>query len=68
LDKFTPKQFETLTILIGNLLKKYKLDISVVRGHYEYDTAILQGKTCPNFDVNCYRNELYLLKEIGDVL
>ena len=63
---FSEKQMEKLTILVGNLMKKYNIPINNVKGHYEYDTA--NGKTCPNFNMNLYRNQLKALDWIGNIL
>ncbi len=47
--KYTPKQWEALKTLVGALVDKYP--DAAVKGHYQFDTAIAQGKTCPDFDV-----------------
>ena len=47
---FTAKQFESLSRLVRILAAAYK--IKNIRGHYEYDTAQEQGKTCPNIDMD----------------
>lgn len=48
-DIFTESQIVTLRRQIISLLQVYPA--AQVCGHYEFDTAIKQGKTCPNFDV-----------------
>ena len=46
---FSSKQLETLKLLVKTLRSIYA--ITEIKGHYEYDTAIAQGKTCPNLDM-----------------
>ncbi|MBN2833857.1 MAG: N-acetylmuramoyl-L-alanine amidase [Candidatus Delongbacteria bacterium] len=55
-DTFSGKQFESLKCLISTLLSIYPN--VVIKGHYEYDTAIIQGKTCPNIDMELLREKL----------
>lgn len=46
----TSKQEETLKLLVKTLCQLYNLKPeSDVFGHYEFDSAIKQGKTCPGF-------------------
>ena len=49
-DRFTPQQWDALTLLVSDLMAAYPT-ITAVKGHYEWDTGAAQGKTCPNFDV-----------------
>ncbi len=53
---FTGRQFLNLKELVKTLTSVYK--IKHIKGHYEYDTAKVQGKTCPNIDMDWLRNEL----------
>lgn len=46
IDEFTPKQFESLDILILELKEIYGISTDNIIGHYKVST-----KTCPNFDV-----------------
>jgi N-acetylmuramoyl-L-alanine amidase len=46
--EFSAAQMLSLRELVISLLKKYNLTEENVFGHYEFDTAIAQGKTCPN--------------------
>lgn len=48
-DKFTQEQWDALAELVGNLKNTYHN--ASVHGHYEFASAVEQGKTCPNFDV-----------------
>ncbi len=50
-DKFTPKQFETLRWILDKWTTSYKIDPSKILGHYQFDTAKRQGKTCPNVPI-----------------
>jgi len=36
-------------------MAKYGLNLRQIFGHYEFDTAIVQGKTCPNLNANWMR-------------
>lgn len=51
-DKFTCEQWESLRDLVKGLYNEFKP--ARIAGHCEYDTAIKQGKTCPNFDVRSW--------------
>lgn len=52
MDKFTRSQWDALKTLLQQLLN---MDPQAqIKGHYEFDTAQAQGKTCPNFDVQAY--------------
>jgi N-acetyl-anhydromuramyl-L-alanine amidase AmpD len=50
-DYFTPEQFETLEIVINNLLMEYPQ--AEVLGHRDLDPH----KTCPNFNVKEWWND-----------
>ena len=50
---FSNMQFQSLILLIQKLKEKYP--IKHITGHYEYDTAQEQGKTCPNIDMDYLR-------------
>jgi len=50
---FTSKQFESLQKLVKKLQFQYK--ITSIQGHYEFDTAQEQGKTCPNINMDWLR-------------
>jgi N-acetylmuramoyl-L-alanine amidase len=52
---FKPAQYSALRKLVQSLLSKYGLTADKVFGHYEFDTAIAQGKTCPNLDADWLR-------------
>ena len=53
---FTAKQFDSLKKLVKKLSLEFK--IGSIKGHYEFDTAQEQGKTCPNIDMNWLRKLL----------
>ncbi len=53
---FTGKQFDSLKKLVKRLSGQY--NIRKIKGHYEYDTAKEQGKTCPNIDMDYLRSIL----------
>lgn len=50
-DLFRPVQFTSLEKLVSMLEAMFP--IKSIKGHYEYDS----NKTCPNFDVEKWRNE-----------
>lgn len=52
---FKSAQYYSLQKLVQSLMAKYGLNPDNVYGHYEFDTAIAQGKTCPNLDANWIR-------------
>lgn len=52
---FRVEQYSALRKLVQSLLNKYGLKPENVFGHYEFDTAIAQGKTCPNLDADWLR-------------
>jgi hypothetical protein len=74
LDKFTAKQFETLRWCLETWMAAYKIPVDKIFCHYEWDTAIKQGKTCPNIKIGTIRKwlllkddnllEPYLLKQL----
>lgn len=51
---FSSVQFNSLLKLIKDLSKKYP--IKNITGHYEYDTAKEQDKSCPNIEMDYLRN------------
>ncbi len=59
LDNYKPtvKQYEALIKLVLELIKKYNIDISNIRGHNEFEGVT---KTCPGrmFDMNEFRGIL----------
>ena len=58
-NEFTLKQFESLAGLIEELVRKFGIPRENIKGHYQFDTA--GGKTCPNFDVDKFK-DVYLNK------
>jgi hypothetical protein len=52
-DKFTRQQFDTLRYNIDGLLLRY-MDIkkTEIYCHSQFESAIKQGKTCPNIPIN----------------
>jgi N-acetylmuramoyl-L-alanine amidase len=55
---FTAKQFGALKKLVKTISVQF--NIISVKGHYEFDTAREQGKTCPNIDMDHLRALLKL--------
>lgn len=52
-DSFTPKQRENAKMLVKFLIEQYSIPVDNVLGHYEVAT---DGRTCPNFDMDWFRN------------
>jgi len=53
-NNFTYKQFDALFSLVRGLMNSYNIDIDGILGHYE--TPASHGKTCPNFNMDIFRN------------
>lgn len=51
IDQFSDEQWVSLKKLCLSIMNHYGLSLDQVMCHYEFDTAIKQGKTCPNFKV-----------------
>ena len=51
---FTEKQFNSLAILIKELISLYNIDMDNIIGHYQCKGT---NKTCPNFDVDVFKEE-----------
>ena len=58
-DEFTECQMESLQMLVKELMAKYEIKEKSVIGHYQCTTA--NGKTCPNFDVDDWKQAVFLL-------
>lgn len=52
---FTPKQFQSLSVLIKELKSKFKIDNKNIIGHYQCKDN--GGKTCPNFNVDRFKTD-----------
>jgi hypothetical protein len=50
--KYTLAQWSVLKLLASQLKSRY--NNAEIKGHREFDTAIAQGKTCPDFDVQVW--------------
>lgn len=60
------KQYECLKVFVHAL--KILFNVEKIEGHNVYDTAKEQGKTCPNMDMDKFREELQLLTNGGHTL
>lgn len=49
-NQFTTAQWDSLKHLLISIMDHHGLTEDAIHCHHEYDTAIAQGKTCPNFD------------------
>lgn len=55
--EFTELQFSALQMLIKELVDQYSIELENIIGHYQCTTA--HGKTCPNFDVDVFKNKIF---------
>lgn len=51
-DKFTQKQFDVLRYKIDSILLTYSVKAHEIWCHYQFDSAIKQGKVCPSIPIN----------------
>jgi len=52
---FTPKQMNSLYDLLMGLMTMYNLKPDSILGHRETEIGKKEGKTCPNFDIEHFR-------------
>jgi len=57
INSFTQHQKTALQMLIKDLVYKHNIEIDNIIGHYQCSTA--NGKTCPNFDVDQFKNSIF---------
>jgi len=50
-DRFSMKQFDALRYKLDSLVLCYDIPKWAIYGHYQFKSAIKQGKTCPNIDM-----------------
>jgi N-acetylmuramoyl-L-alanine amidase len=55
--EFTDLQFRALQMLLKELVDQYSIELENIIGHYQCTTA--NGKTCPNFDVDVFKNKIF---------
>lgn len=55
---YTPKQISNAVAFVAQLCKKYNIPYSEVVGHGETKSGKAEGKTCPVYDMNLFRNQL----------
>ena len=53
INNFTEKQFNSLRVLLKELINKYNINIDNIIGHYD-----VSAKTCPNFNVEEFKKDL----------
>jgi N-acetyl-anhydromuramyl-L-alanine amidase AmpD len=51
-DKFTQRQFDALRYKLDSIFLTYNIKKTELFVHAQFDTAIKQGKTCPNIRIN----------------
>lgn len=54
---FTTYQMAALQLLIKDLMHQFDIEPENIIGHYQCSTA--NGKTCPNFDVDQFKNSIF---------
>lgn len=55
--RFTAKQlYQTLPLLLANLMTKYQIPLSGIHAHYEYNPE----KTCPNIPIEQIRRAVFV--------
>jgi len=57
-SRFTDSQLHSLLALLDDLCGQYCINYKNIKGHYETQSGIKQGKSCPNFNVNFLREHL----------
>lgn len=59
----TPAQYNALMFLCRKLMGRFIITIESVLGHHEYylNSGQLIKKTCPNMDMECFRNALSVI-------
>jgi N-acetylmuramoyl-L-alanine amidase len=50
--KFTQAQWDALRRTLDGIFLTYNIPKTELHCHYQFDTAIKQGKTCPNIPIN----------------
>ena len=60
---FTAEQILSTIRLVSDLMDMYNIPVENVLGHYE--TPKSNGKTCPNIDMEKFRNKLKLYRNNG---
>jgi len=53
-NRFTSAQFESLYCLLRNLMRKHRLGVEDIYGHYEFCPT----KSCPNLGMDGFRRDL----------
>ncbi|MBD3611111.1 MAG: N-acetylmuramoyl-L-alanine amidase [Hydrogenovibrio crunogenus] len=54
---FTTYQMAALQLLIKDLMQTFDIEPENIIGHYQCTTA--NSKTCPNFDVDAFKNRIF---------
>lgn len=60
---FTRDQYISLYTLLDSLCRLFSVPYENIMGHYETDSGLSQGKTCPNFNVANIRKDMEELYE-----
>lgn len=53
---YSAAQFRGLRTLLDTLCTAHKIPAAKIYGHYEFPSAKVQGKSCPNMDANILRD------------
>ncbi len=65
-DKFSQAQFDTLKWYIKSKMAAYAITADKIFCHCEFNTAIAQGKTCPNMSIS--RLKAWLIDDVQDAI
>lgn len=52
---YTAEQFDALKLLLEGLCSRFNIKTDQIFGHYEFESAKAQGKTCPGIDMKLFR-------------
>lgn len=55
---FTTRQWASAYSLVLSLMERYSISVSNILGHCETDSGKRENKTCPNFSVEIFRNNI----------
>lgn len=54
-NRFSAAQFRGLRFILDKLCDNYKIPVEKIFCHYEFPSAKVEGKTCPNMDAGILR-------------
>lgn len=54
-NRYSAEQFDALKLLLERLCTQFNIQTDQIFGHYEFESAKKQGKTCPGIDMVKFR-------------